>query len=142
MSLNAKTGTTSPACGCSRCTPQWHPKSSKNQTEIQQNYKTHRAHAPKIKGRVFSEGSEAPQAAQHTRTLLGDPKTDTKTPTCIKNLYRSVKHIGCMLQSFRGLFFLRVLKRRRQRNKHAPCWETLKSAKRFRTLLLHPGGFG
>jgi hypothetical protein len=28
-------------------------------------------------GGVFSEGVQAPQAAQHTITLLGDPKTNT-----------------------------------------------------------------
>ena len=39
-------------------------------------YKTHKVHAPKFQRRAFSEGSEAPQAAQHTRTLLGDLKTD------------------------------------------------------------------
>ena len=35
-------------------------------------------HAQQIQGRVFSEGSEAPQAAQHTRTLLRDPETNKK----------------------------------------------------------------
>ena len=33
-----------------------------------------------------------------------------------------------MLQNSRDVFFLRVLKRRRQRNTQAPCWETLKPA--------------
>ena len=32
-------------------------------------------HAPEFQGRLFSEGSEAAQAAQHTRTLLGDAET-------------------------------------------------------------------
>jgi hypothetical protein len=35
--------------------------------------KTHKVHAPKFKG-CFSEGSEASQAAQFTRTLLGETK--------------------------------------------------------------------
>ena len=32
---------------------------------------------------------------------------------------------------FQGVFFPGVLKRRRQRNTHAPSWETLKPAKRY-----------
>jgi hypothetical protein len=38
----------------------------------------HQMHAAKCQGRVFSESSKGPQATQHTRTLLGDPKTDNK----------------------------------------------------------------
>ena len=47
--------------------------------------KIQRVHTPKIQGRVFSEGSEAPQAAQHTRTLLGDPKTGKTIEQMINN---------------------------------------------------------
>ena len=39
-----------------------------------QNIKTHKLHAPKLQTFVFFQGSAASQAAQHTRTLLGDPK--------------------------------------------------------------------
>ena len=38
---------------------------------------------------------------------------------------------------FQGVFFLGVLKRRRQRNTHAPCWETPKPTKiysKFRNI--------
>jgi len=48
------------------------------QRKSQKINKTHRVHAPKFQGRVFSEGSEAPQAVHHTRTLLGDPRTGKK----------------------------------------------------------------
>ena len=37
-----------------------------------------------IPGACLSEGSEAPQAAQHTRTLLGDPETGKKMQKTIK----------------------------------------------------------
>ena len=47
---------------------------------------------------------------------------------------KSERHIRYMLQNSRGVFFLRVLKRRRQRNTHAPCRETLKPAKRHINL--------
>ena len=39
-----------------------------------------------------------------------------------------------MPQNSRGVLFLRGLKRRRQRNIHAPCWETLKPARIYKKL--------
>ena len=54
---------------------------------------------------VFSEVGEAPQAAQHTHTLLGEPKTGKKTSKLNKNQHKSIKHIRYMLQNFRGVFF-------------------------------------
>ena len=63
------------------------------------NYKTHKVHAPEFQGRFFSDGSEAPQAAQHPRTLLGDFKTDRKITKLRNN-----KHIGYMLQNSGGRF--------------------------------------
>ncbi len=39
-----------------------------------------------------------------------------------------------MLQNSRGVLFLRVLKRRRQRNTHAPCWETPKPTKVYEKM--------
>ena len=48
-----------------------------------------------------------------------------------KQSTRKVKDIRYMLQNSRGVFFLRVLKRRRQRNAHAPYWETPKTDKKI-----------
>jgi hypothetical protein len=53
--------------------------------KINDNAKTHKVHAPKFQGCVFSEGPEAPQTAQRTRALLGDPKLGKRTPVSIKN---------------------------------------------------------
>ena len=55
----------------------------------------------------FSEGSEAPQAVHHTRTLLGDPKTVKKITKAINNQQKSIKLIGYMLQKSRAFFFWR-----------------------------------
>ena len=48
------------------------PKSTKNQQTPQDT-------CSKNPGACFSEVGEAPQAAPHTHTLLGDPKTGKKT---------------------------------------------------------------
>ena len=67
----------------------YHPTLMKHQQEIskiiENKCKNSKVHAAKIQGRVFSEGSEAPQAAQHTHTLLGDPKTGKKIADATTN---------------------------------------------------------
>ena len=83
-------------------------------------------HVPNLQKRVFSEGSEAPQAAQHTRTMLGDPKTDKKTAKSSKKTTKISKAHKVHAPTFQGRVFLRVLKRHLQRNTRAPCWETPK----------------
>ena len=67
--------------------------------------KTHRVHPQQIEGRVFFWRFWAPQAAQHTRTLLGDPKTNKKISTSFKNQQKSIKPIRYMLQNSRACFF-------------------------------------
>ncbi len=68
----------------------------------------HKIHVPKFQGHVFSKVGEAPQAAQHTRTLLGDPKTDKQATTPTTELQKSVKYIGYMIPKFRGAVFSEV----------------------------------
>jgi hypothetical protein len=57
-----------------------------------------------ILGACFSEGSEAAQAAQHIRTLLGDPKTEKDTQS-YKHQQKSIQLIRYMCQNSRGCFF-------------------------------------
>jgi len=59
-------------------------------------------------------------------------RPDKKSLKFIKNEQKSVKCIRCMLQDSRLVFFLSVLQRGRQRNTHAPCWETPKPTKTYR----------
>ena len=44
--------------------------------EIVKNDKIRKIHTPKIQGRVFSEGAEAPQAAATQTQRAGNPETD------------------------------------------------------------------
>ena len=83
----------------------------------------------KISGTCFFWRFWAPQAAQHTRTLLGDPKSDKKTTKSNKSQQKTMTPIGYMFQISSACFF-GVLKRRRQCITHAPCWETPKPAER------------
>ena len=91
---------------------------------------TNRVRTPKSQGRVFSEGSgRRRQRNTHTpcwETLK--PQQNNKIGFKSTKINKTHKVHAPKIE---GVFFLRVLKRRRQRNTHAPCWETLRPTQRY-----------
>ena len=69
------------------------------------------------------------QRNTHTHTLLGDPETNKKDIKIVRNNSNIHETHKVHAPKIQGVFFLGVLKRRRQCITHAPCWKTSKQTK-------------